>query len=195
MLAHQFHQHRSQQFIVGRAGDECSLGNIAHERRGVAALGCPAEPMAQLRVGVGRVHHSQYTAPNLPGVWSVAGAFLYGQCMVRRKVSYLPFRVKSDVRQRPLLKPRGLKIEILLRFLIGGQVWIRNPMLYPAELHPRNPILLSHCDFYFQLSLVQPRFRLHYSKTLAKVQLLLLVHLAGGIVKVMFINDIVAAKN
>ena len=39
--AFEFQQHRPEQFVIGRAGDERSLGEGAHERRRAAALGCP----------------------------------------------------------------------------------------------------------------------------------------------------------
>jgi hypothetical protein len=57
MLALEFDKQRTEDFIVGHAGKAGGVGDPAHERRGVAFLGCPAEPLAKLRVGVGRIHH------------------------------------------------------------------------------------------------------------------------------------------
>ena len=52
----QFDQHRSQQFVVGRAGDEGSFGDGADEYRHLAALEGPAEPLTKFGVGAGGEH-------------------------------------------------------------------------------------------------------------------------------------------
>ena len=51
----QLTQHGPEQLIVGQGSNEGSLGNRADKNRRVAALGCPAEPLAEFGVGVGGV--------------------------------------------------------------------------------------------------------------------------------------------
>ena len=57
----QFHQHRAEQFVVGRAGDERSLDDLPHEGRDLAAFGGPADPVEKFGVGVGGEHHDGFT--------------------------------------------------------------------------------------------------------------------------------------
>lgn len=61
----QFEQHRPEQFVIRRAGDEGSLGDHADKHRRGAALGCPAEPITKFSAAVRGFEHREYT----PTIW------------------------------------------------------------------------------------------------------------------------------
>jgi hypothetical protein len=62
MLALEFDQYGQEDFVVGPARKATGVGDPAHEGGGVALLGCPAVPLPKFRVGIGRVHHGEYTS-------------------------------------------------------------------------------------------------------------------------------------
>lgn len=106
----QFKQHRPQQDVIGRAGNESSFGNRADKHRSAGAVGYPAEPVTKFRVGVGRVHPGQYTSPVKlpPGNLRRKSAVYLSLQVILKRDAHSRRRTHYEAHGRLRPRPRGV---------------------------------------------------------------------------------------